>query len=769
MNHDYLSDLNESQRKAVEYCDGPSLVIASAGSGKTRVLTYKIAHLINLGYEPWSIMALTFTNKAAKVMKERIDKLLGDGSSRYLWMGTFHSVFLRLLRTEHEILGFGANLTIYDQSDSESLLKTIVKERELDDKIYKPAIILNRISMAKSRLVDAIHYARDPYFKKDDIADNLTEVSELFRIYEDRCRLANAMDFDDILFYTYKLFNEHPDILSKYANRFKYILVDEYQDTNFAQHAIVYQLTTVNKKLCVVGDDSQSIYSFRGASINNILKFNEAYPNYKLFKLEQNYRSTQVIVNAANSLIEKNQFKIEKNAFSNNEGGNLISINETSSDIEEAAAVVKKIIAMHEMEHLAFSSFAILYRTNSQSRVFEEKLREKKIPYIIYGGLSFYKRKEIKDIIAYFKLVVNHNDEEAFKRIINYPARGIGRASLNKVIECAEKNKKSLFEVIERPTQCGLELNKGTIAKLEAFRNLINDFTLFSENADAFEVGKEIIIKSGISSDLYNDTSTEGQARQQNLEELVSAINMFVESKKEEGDNYVMLIDYLSEVSLMSDIDSENADEGNSVKLMTVHTAKGLEFNTVFIVGLEEELFPSARSNSPKALEEERRLFYVALTRAEKNCFLSYAKSRFRFGSVEFAVPSRFIHEIDSKYLTIYRTHGGGVPTRKKTRYDQIFKDESFKTNYNQNYNIGLKRVQATDNPYHSTTASHTESISTNKKYNLSVGDRIAHSRFGEGIIEKLEGNDENSKATVLFDNVGRKQLLLKFAKFSKI
>jgi DNA helicase-2/ATP-dependent DNA helicase PcrA len=781
----YLNDLNEVQRKAVEYCDGPELVIASAGSGKTRVLTYKIAHLLNIGYQPWNIMALTFTNKAANVMKERIDKLIGEGSSKALWMGTFHSVFLRILRIEHEAVGFSNNFTIYDQADSESLIKTIVKENNLDEKVYKPSVVLSRISMAKSRLITPDKYMADQQGKKMDNADNIPFVPMIYKSYAERCRKANAMDFDDILLFTFQLFRDYPEILNKYATRFQFLLVDEYQDTNFAQHAIVFQLTSVHKKLCVVGDDAQSIYSFRGASISNILKFNETYPDYKIFKLEQNYRSTQCIVNAANSIIAKNQFRIEKNAYSDNESGNPVSIYETSSDQEEGYSVINKIILLHKNEHLDFNSFAILYRTNAQSRIFEEALRKNNIPYIIYGGLSFYKRKEIKDVIAYFRLVVNHDDEEAFKRIVNYPARGIGKTTLAKLIECANYAQKSVWEVIEQPETFGLKVSKATLAKLNDFKELIHSFTQLAMEKDAYEVGREIIIQAGISTDLYSDMSEEGKTRQENLEELVNALSTFRQDKIEEGDQHVSLVDYLSEVSLMSDIDATDDDQKEAVKLMTVHAAKGLEFHTVFVVGVEEDLFPSKRTNTQKEIEEERRLFYVAITRAEKYCFISYAKARYRYGNMEFSVPSRFIHEIDSRFVKKANGVGQGYTSKRKTaRFDSLFESSAAlfprkhdKVDADRLYvdkpkpqSPGtLRPLKYSDNPFNSTTASHTESVTTNNKYGISVGDRIKHERFGLGTILKIEGNDENCKATVQFDNLGTKQLLLKFAKFTKL
>ena len=780
----YLNDLNDVQRKAVEYCDGPELVIASAGSGKTRVLTYKIAHLLNIGYQPWNIMALTFTNKAANVMKERIDKLIGDGSSKALWMGTFHSVFLRILRIEHEAIGFNTNFTIYDQTDSESLIKAIIKEEGLDEKVYKPSLVLSKISMAKSRLVSPEKYTNDQQGRNADSEQNVPFIHKIYKAYAERCRKANAMDFDDILLFTFLLFRDHPDILNKYATRFQFLLVDEYQDTNFAQHAIVFQLTSVHKKLCVVGDDAQSIYSFRGASISNILKFNETYPDYKIFKLEQNYRSTQCIVNAANSVIAKNQFRIEKNAFSDNESGTPVSIYETSSDQEEGYSVINKIKLLHDNEHLDFNSFAILYRTNAQSRIFEEALRKNNIPYVIYGGLSFYKRKEIKDVIAYFRLVVNHDDEEAFKRIVNYPARGIGKTTLAKLIDCANFAQKSVWEVIKQPEEYGLKVSKGTLNKLNDFKVLIDGFSLLASEKDAFEVGREIIIQAGISTDLYSDMSEEGKVRQENLEELVNALSNFRQDKIEEGDEHVSLVDYLSEVSLMSDVDAADDDNNEAVKLMTVHSAKGLEFHTVFIVGLEEDLFPSKRTNTQKEIEEERRLFYVAVTRAEKYCFISYAKARYRYGNMEFSVPSRFIHEIDNRFVSKSKGVGKGYESKRKAnRFDRLFESSSFfqhpRNSREQDHLHDNKPKQQvpdrliplknTDNPFKSTTASHTETVTTNNKYGISLGDRIKHERFGFGTILKIEGNDENCKATVNFDVVGTKQLLLKFAKFTKV
>ncbi len=789
-----LSSFNPPQREAVEYCDGPSLVIAGAGSGKTRVLTHKIAYLLEQGYEPWSILALTFTNKAANEMKQRIGKIVGDERARYLWMGTFHSIFLRILRTEHEALGLSPNFTIYDTADSKSLMKAIIKEMQLDDKTYKPATILSRISNAKNQLVTAQEYVNNPSNRQVDARAKIPAVGDLYVRYANRCRQADAMDFDDILLYTYLLFEKCPDIREKYATRFKYVLVDEYQDTNFAQHRIVFQLTEANQHVCVVGDDAQSIYSFRGANIDNILTFNKIYPNSKLFKLEQNYRSTQTIVNAANSLIHKNQGQIQKNVFSEKEQGEKLIVNEAFSDVEESEIVCREIKNIRKRENCEYSDFAILYRTNAQSRVFEENLRKLGLPYKIYGGLSFYQRKEIKDVIAYFRLATNPNDEEALKRVINYPTRGIGGSTLQKIVDAANANNTSLWNVINNPIENGLTVTKGTVTKLMLFRDLIQQFITMSQEKNAEECGREIIRLSGIMNDIYADSSPENLSRQENLEELVNGLADFVQGRIEEGNEGITLNDYLSEVSLISDLDTDKGDDEHKITLMTIHSAKGLEFPTVFVVGLEENLFPSQLSvGNLREMEEERRLFYVAITRAERHCYLSYAKSRYRYGKMEFGNPSRFLSDIDQQFLS---RQSSGRSSQRRTQYDNVdlpwkrrslFDDEpefqrsSFRSEQT-HYEPTIIHQPRTERfvppspnirrltPVNRTASAPTPTASAPQPAGeFSAGDRVAHQRFGQGTILKLEGSAESLKATITFDNAGTKQLLLKFAKLVKI
>ena len=651
---DLLNDLNESQRKAVEYIDGPSLVIAGAGSGKTRVLTYKIAYLLQQGVKPWSIMALTFTNKAAREMKERIGKLVGQELAQHLYMGTFHSIFSRILRAEAQHIGFTNNFTIYDESDSRSLIKTIVKEMGLDEKVYKPASVHSRISMAKNNLMSAENYARDKELYQADQRAKMPRVGEIFITYVQRCQQANAMDFDDLLTLTFKLFQEHEDIRKKYADRFDFLLVDEYQDTNHAQMRIVMQLCKEKERVCAVGDDSQSIYSFRGANIDNILSFQSRFKEARLFKLEQNYRSTQSIVEAANSLIKHNSNQIPKNVYSKNDKGERLIYKPAYSDKEEALIVCREIKRIKRQDDCQYSDFAILYRTNAQSRSFEEEFRKQGIPYRIYGGLSFFQRKEIKDVIAYFRLVANPDDEEAFKRIINYPARGIGNTTLAKIATCALDNHVSFWQVISSPEHYGLGVNKGTLAKLESFRLMISGFVEKSASMNAFDLGDTIVKESGISADIYKSGSRDPEdlARQENLEELLGGMQSFVEECREEGrEQEAYLTDYLQGVALLSDLDSKGDDDEPRVSLMTVHASKGLEFPTVFVVGLEENIFPSAIVSTLRELEEERRLLYVAITRAEKHCVLTSAKNRFRYGKMEFGNPSRFIKEIDSAFI----------------------------------------------------------------------------------------------------------------------
>lgn len=660
---DLLKDLNEAQRAAVEYIDGPSLVIAGAGSGKTRVLTYKIAYLLSQGMKPWSIMALTFTNKAAREMKERIGKLVGNDLAQHLYMGTFHSIFSRILRAEAEHIGFNNNFTIYDESDSRSLIKAIVKEMGLDDKKYKPAAVHAKISMAKNNLMSAAAYESDAAIFEQNKRAQMPEVGKIFVAYVQRCKQANAMDFDDLLTLTYQLFREHEDIRHKYAARFDYVLVDEYQDTNHVQMSIVMQLCQEKQRVCAVGDDSQSIYSFRGANIDNILNYQRQFQGTRLFKLEQNYRSTQTIVEAANSLIKHNRNQIPKDVFSENAKGEKIQYKPAYSDKEEAAIVAKDVKRIWREDGCQYSDFAILYRTNAQSRSFEEEFRKQGIPYRIYGGLSFYQRKEIKDIIAYFRLVANPDDEEAIKRIINYPARGIGATTVLKIADCAHQNQVSFWEVIGAPERYGLAVNKGTMNKLETFRLLISSFIERAQTTDVYELGDAIIKESGISQDIMSGKDADDLARQENLEEFLSGMSAFVEERREEGRfDELFLQDYLQDVALLTDADSDGDKDEPRVSLMTVHAAKGLEFPTVFVVGLEENIFPSPLSAaSLRELEEERRLLYVAITRAEKHCILTNAKNRWRYGKMEFDNPSRFIDEIDGKLIDCQDEAGGSL------------------------------------------------------------------------------------------------------------
>lgn len=785
---DLLSNLNDSQRQAVEYMDGPSLVIAGAGSGKTRVLTYKIAYLLQKGISPNHILALTFTNKAAKEMKERIAKLAGDKQVRYLAMGTFHSIFSHILRYEAPMIGYKSNFTIYDEADSRSLLKSIIKEKGLDDKIYKPAAVHSKISMAKNRLIDAAHYASNREFLNRDMDARQPEIDHIFTAYEERCKKANAMDFDDLLVLTFVLFRDHEDVRCKYAGRFQYVLVDEYQDTNYAQQQIVLQLTKENQHVFVVGDDYQSIYAFRGANIDNILNFQKIYPNCRLFKLERNYRSTQNIVAAANSLMKHNVRQIPKDVYSENTTGDKVTLKSAYSDKEEAIIVCNDIKSIKALDHDDYSDFAILYRTNSQSRSFEEEMRKQNIPYRIFGGLSFYQRKEIKDIIAYFRLVANPADEEAFKRIINYPARGIGSTTVNKIADAARTHSVSFWSVILDPVSNGLAVNKGTIAKLNSFRNLISSYLEKVSEKDVFQLGQEIIQTSGILRDIYDSKDPEAIARQENLEEFLNGMQDFVEERKEEGrETEIYLTDYLQDVTLMSDLDSEGDADQSRVSLMTIHSAKGLEFPIVFVVGLEENIFPSPMSaNSPRGLEEERRLLYVAITRAEKRCFLTCAKNRWRYGKMEFDTPSRFIQDIDPILLniqscrmeyddSIYKS-SDFESTRDRIDYGNHHSLQDDKYNYFESNaksegaittdavpKASLKRVTLRDMDSRNTSVSETGATSDG---GLVEGSIIEHQRFGIGSVVKVEGTGENTKATVDFKNAGRKQLLLKFARY---
>ena len=824
---DLLNDLNEAQRAAVEYIDGPSLVIAGAGSGKTRVLTYKIAYLLNQGMKPWSIMALTFTNKAAREMKERIGRLVGDDLAQHLYMGTFHSIFSRILRAEAEHIGFNNNFTIYDEADSRSLIKAIVKEMGLDDKSYKPAAVHAKISMAKNNLVSAESYASDAAIYEQNKRAQMPEVGKIFLAYVQRCKQANAMDFDDLLVLTHQLFREHEEIRQKYAARFDYILVDEYQDTNHVQMSIVMQLCKEKLRVCAVGDDSQSIYSFRGANIDNILNYQKQLKGTRLFKLEQNYRSTQTIVKAANSLIKNNRNQIKKDVYSENAVGEKLQYKPAYSDKDEAVIVAKDIKRIKRQDNCEYHDFAILYRTNAQSRSFEEEFRRQGIPYRIFGGLSFYQRKEIKDIIAYFRLVANPDDEEAIKRIINYPARGIGATTVMKIADCAHQNQVSFWEVIGEPAHYGLNVNKGTLTKLDNFRLLISSFIERSHTTDVYELGDAIIKESGISQDIMSGRDADDLARQENLEEFLSGMSAFVEERREEGRmNEAFLTDYLQDVALLTDADSEGAKDEPRVSLMTVHAAKGLEFATVFIVGLEENIFPSPlAAMSVRELEEERRLLYVAITRAEKHCILTNAKNRFRYGKMEFDNPSRFIDEIDDSLIEAQdemggsyfgggssydrsasygerSSYGGGygkrMPWDQKRRRSDRDEDvpewkrvtsqfrpdpkpasdtSSSSSSSRESLSSGnFKSVRALDaarrilGNNRSSSVSSTSSVSSSAGSSfgaLKEGCKIEHQRFGVGIVRKIEGQGENAKATVEFQNSGVKQLLLKYAKYT--
>lgn len=832
---DLLNDLNEAQRAAVEYIDGPSLVIAGAGSGKTRVLTYKIAYLLSQGMKPWSIMALTFTNKAAREMKERIGKLVGNDLAQHLYMGTFHSIFSRILRAEAEHIGFNNNFTIYDESDSRSLIKAIVKEMGLDDKKYKPAAVHAKISMAKNNLMSAAAYDSDAAIFEQNKRAQMPEVGKIFVAYVQRCKQANAMDFDDLLTLTYQLFREHEDIRHKYAARFDYVLVDEYQDTNHVQMSIVMQLCQEKQCVCAVGDDSQSIYSFRGANIDNILNYQRQFQGTRLFKLEQNYRSTQTIVEAANSLIKHNRNQIPKDVFSENAKGEKIQYKPAYSDKEEAAIVAKDVKRIRREDGCQYSDFAILYRTNAQSRSFEEEFRKQGIPYRIYGGLSFYQRKEIKDIIAYFRLVANPDDEEAIKRIINYPARGIGATTVLKIADCAHQNQVSFWEVIGAPERYGLAVTKGTMNKLETFRLLISSFIERAQTTDVYELGDAIIKESGISQDIMSGKDADDLARQENLEEFLSGMSAFVEERREEGRfDELFLQDYLQDVALLTDADSDGDKDEPRVSLMTVHAAKGLEFPTVFVVGLEENIFPSPLSAaSLRELEEERRLLYVAITRAEKHCILTNAKNRWRYGKMEFDNPSRFIDEIDGKLIDSLDEAGGSLfgsradsmsdqpewaraqrsrrpwedaeQPRYSSRYQNskpvasqfvadpkpsLFDDEPETSHTSGRSSLSegnFKSVRALNaaKRYMETHSSHPASRSTessaasvsssaassagSSSCGLQEGMKIEHQRFGRGTVLKIEGTGENTKATVEFVHSGTKQLLLKYAKFTVV
>ena len=773
---DYQKELNPSQCDAVLYTDGDSMVIAGAGSGKTRVLTYKIAHLLEEGVEPWSILALTFTNKAAGEMKQRIAARVGENRARYLWMGTFHSIFSRILRSEADKIGYTSNFTIYDQQDSQNLIKSIIREMQLDDKKYKPNVVQTRISNAKNRLWTASHYLQNANIFKVDRYNDLSMIGKIFERYEHRCRQSNALDFDDLLLNTFFLFRDNPDVLKHYGTTFKYILVDEYQDTNYAQHCIVWQLTRHGAKVCVVGDDAQSIYSFRGANLDNMLKFSKLYPESKLFKLEQNYRSTQTIVEAAGSLISKNHAQIPKNVFSENEKGEIIRVKCASTDYEESKIVVNRMLDLHTFKDVPWREMAILYRTNAQSRPFEKELIERGLPYKIYGGISFYQRKEVKDALAYFRMSVNPNDEEALKRIINYPARKIGEKTVETIVSCASNNEVSLWSVISNPSAYSLEVNSGTAVRLSNFKSMIDGFIADSTISTAEQLASRILEESGMMQDLKTDNTVEGESRLQNIEELINDITDFCRIRIEEGNEAIFMRDYLNVVSLKTDQDNETKEDVDKVTLMTVHAAKGLEYDAVFIVGLEEKLFPSEMSSEEREVDEERRLFYVAMTRARKYLTLLYANTRLKYGSPEFHYPSRFLKDIDPKYLD--------KPVEdKRTSWNSrpsMFADEDSKPVFrNREYSSAptfqVKKKLDIEQPvrkpwqqgkFQVVTESMLKDTAPAQSSALKVGNVIEHERFGIGSVLEVEGTGDNTKARIKFLNVGEKTLLLKFARY---
>jgi DNA helicase-2/ATP-dependent DNA helicase PcrA len=754
----FLQQLNDNQREAVLYNEGPSLVIAGAGSGKTRVLTYKIAYLLKQGISPYNILALTFTNKAAKEMKSRIATIVGEDITHRLWMGTFHSIFSRILRREAEKFGYRSDFTIYDAQDSQNLIKAIIKEKELNDKIYKPSTVQARISQAKNTLITPEIYAKDMELITKDQFYSRGRIHEIYATYWNRCRVSGVLDFDDLLLYTHLLFKENPDVLNRYRNQFRFILVDEYQDTNSVQHEIVGQLGAEHHRICVVGDDAQSIYSFRGANIGNILNFRKTYPESKLFKLEQNYRSTKNIVNAANSLIKNNKEQIPKIVFSENKTGEKIRVISAYSDYEEGYNVASRIAEMRMLHQYNYQDFAILYRTNAQSRIFEEALRKINIPYRIYGGLSFYQRKEIKDVIAYMRVVANPNDEEAFKRIVNYPVRGIGDTTMGKIISAADLHNASLWTVLSHPLEYQLNISAGTVAKLENFRLLIEQFINDNLTQNAHELGREIIRKTGLANDLYNDKTPEGLSRVQNIEELGNSLYSFVTSRLEEGRSDYKLGDFLAEISLLTDQDTDKDGQSNRVSMMTIHSAKGLEFKNVFIVGLEEDLLPSERTkNNPKEIEEERRLFYVAITRAQENVVLTYSQNRFRHGQSQNCKPSRFLKDIDINYL-----HLPG---------NSDLEHSDFKVYVPERLSRITSEPNLYQNPWKLSRLEDEKPASAKHQSigDLSVGNTVIHERFGKGTVTELTGEKDNAKATVEFVNFGKKQMLLKFAKLSVI
>ena len=785
-----LKSLNPNQLAAVEYTDGPELIIAGAGSGKTRVLTYKIAYLLQKGLAPWSILALTFTNKAAREMKSRVAELVGEDRARYLNMGTFHSVFLRILRAEAEAVGLQRNFSIYDDGDSRGVVNSIIKEMQLDDKQYKASAILGRIGAAKNSLVTPEVYMSDPHLMERDKVSSMPKLGQIYAMYAARCKAANAVDFDDMLLFTYKLFAENPQIAKKYAERFCYVLVDEYQDTNYAQQAILTLLTKEQRNICVVGDDAQSIYAFRGANIDNILKFQSIYEGARLFKLEQNYRSTQTIVKAANSVIVNNQRQIRKEVFSENGDGEKVHLNIAYSDKEEASVVCNEIRRLHNRYGVAYRDIAVLYRTNAQSRLFEEELRRQDTPYRIYGGMSFYQHKEIKDVIAYFRLVANPNDEEALKRVINYPKRGIGDTTISKLIAASRACNVSLWDVVGNPSMYNAGVSAGTEKKVLGFYYLIDEFIRDNRTVDAYGLGKEILEKSGLKFELAADKSVEGAERQENIEEFMSGLHDFVDTKREEGyEDEVYIANFLQEVALLTDSDEENDDDNDAssnerVSLMTIHASKGLEFNSVFVVGLEENIFPSPRAcSSVRELEEERRLLYVAITRAEQRCFLSCAKSRYQYGSMMFNEPSRFLKEIDKQYLAVEGNAAGfksqsSQPQQFQSRpQSQFFQSRPQSQPYHEapqrnpfqsTMPSGFRRVQPVSQRFQtSASTQRMQASASSQRQTIHAGARVEHQRFGLGTVVAVEGVGENEKATIEFQNAGTKTLLMKFARLT--
>ncbi|WP_300666802.1 UvrD-helicase domain-containing protein [Fluviicola sp.] len=763
---DYLNGLNESQRVAVENFEGPTMVIAGAGSGKTRVLTMRIAYMIDQGIDPFNILALTFTNKAAKEMTERIASIVGSSEAKNITMGTFHSVFSRILRINADRLGYPQNFTIYDTQDTKSLLKDIIKELNLDDKIYKPSMVYGRISAAKNNLLSADDYARNPEIMDEDKSSQRPELARIYKAYSVRCFKAGAMDFDDLLFQTNVLLRDFPDVLSYYQHKFKYILVDEYQDTNYAQYLIVKKLAAVYENICVVGDDAQSIYSFRGANIQNILNFRNDYPDYKLYKLEQNYRSTQSIVEAANSVISKNKEQIKKNVWTDNDKGNPIRVIRAMTDNEEGKIIANKIFDVKHQESGDWTDFAILYRTNRQSRAFEEALRKMNIPYKIYGGLSFYQRKEIKDILSYFRLTANQKDEEALKRVINYPKRGIGKTSWENIIIAANNYDVAIWDVISEFGKYPVAIPPATKQKISEFVIMIQSFSAQLNSQNAYQLAQTIAKSSGILKELYSekDKGPEEVERYQNIEELLAAIKEFTVQKGE--DEPATLSDFMIDVALLTDADNEKEEDKNKISLMTIHSSKGLEFKHVYLVGLEENLFPSQLSiNSRTELEEERRLFYVAVTRAEKNCTISYAASRFQWGNLITSEPSRFISEIDPNYLSFETAYGAPQAGGRSLN--------SGRTGFDRPFTGGLNRM-----PGNTAASSAPKSMKSMSELNsksgagdvnidIKVGYNVEHERFGKGKVTKLEGSGVDRKATIFFPHAGAKTLLLKFAKLT--